>query len=379
SAPPVPPRRPGPSLLPRVALARRGDGRRARAPPLRPPTPSHTPAAMDCDFDICRALGAPPSGAEPSVVRVDDASLGHPRWGGPLRDLLDALGERSKRAQGLGKPVTCGRGSLGGQRVYLLADGHTALGLLKVGPKRLYVARGGASDGLVEINPLCSLDFYVVEGRQRGGLGLRLFQAMLRAEGVSAERMAYDRPSPKFIAFLQKHFGLSKYTPQSNHFVVFDRYFSAAATQKASPAEGSRAGPLETPRAHRQSGPPGLAGTPQTPEAGPGGMFGQHQQNSHQGGHGHEGLPRRGGDAARGPPPAGPQSRALSTPTSGRPYGTHSCGGSAASRAPPPAPHLGSGAEQLPREAAGPAERPPQALDRSAGRAAAALSQAPAA
>ncbi|CAK0894363.1 unnamed protein product, partial [Prorocentrum cordatum] len=369
---PVPPRRPGPSLLPRVALARRGDGRRARAPPLRPPTPSHTPAAMDCDFDICRALGAPPSGAEPSVVRVDDASLGHPRWGGPLRDLLDALGERSKRAQGLGKPVTCGRGSLGGQRVYLLADGHTALGLLKVGPKRLYVARGGASDGLVEINPLCSLDFYVVEGRQRGGLGLRLFQAMLRAEGVSAERMAYDRPSPKFIAFLQKHFGLSKYTPQSNHFVVFDRYFSAAATQKASPAEGSRAGPLETPRAHRQSGPPGLAGTPQTPEAGPGGMFGQHQQNSHQGGHGHEGLPRRGGDAARGPPPAGPQSRALSTPTSGRPYGTHSCGGSA----PPPAPHLGSGAEQLPREAAGPAERPPQALDRSAGRAAAALSQA---
>merc|ERR1719277_466256 len=87
---------------------------------------------------------------------------------------------------------------------------------------------------------------------------------MLKAEGVSAERMAYDRPSQKFLAFLQKHFGLSKYTPQSNHFVVFDRYFStaaSAATQRAPPggrppADRRRAGRPRRPLRPVPAGPP---------------------------------------------------------------------------------------------------------------------------
>lgn len=203
---------------------------------------------MEFDFDVGRALGSASSSSGPSVARVDDASLSHPRWGSSLRELLDKVGERSKRAQGLGKAVTGGR--LGDCRVYLMYEGCCALGLLKVGVKRLFVSKG-EKDGLVEISPLCVLDFYVVEGHQRGGFGKRLFGAMLAGENISAEKLAYDRPSPKLIGFLRKHFGLAKFHPQANHYVVFDAYFGGKP-QTAYPELHGRSADVPCPT--RQAG-----------------------------------------------------------------------------------------------------------------------------
>lgn len=191
---------------------------------------------MEFDFDIGRALGlssqrvsgnADKENQQPpcSVYRVEEGNLQNQKWGQSLGDLLNKVGERSRRAQGLGKPVTSS--FLGSEfRVYILAAGRKCFGLLKVGPKRLYVAQG-PKDGLVEINPLCVLDFYVVEGSQRGGMGRKLFDGMRAREGIAPERMAYDRPSPKLIGFLRKHFGLARFHPQANSFVVFDAYFTA--------------------------------------------------------------------------------------------------------------------------------------------------------
>lgn len=48
---------------------------------------------------------------------------------------------------------------------------------------------------------------------------------MLTSENASPSKLAYDRPSPKLIKFLQKHFGLASYVPQNNNFVVFNEYF----------------------------------------------------------------------------------------------------------------------------------------------------------
>ena len=48
---------------------------------------------------------------------------------------------------------------------------------------------------------------------------------MLESEKTSPERLAYDRPSPKLLGFLRKHYNLVKYIPQSNNFVVFNSYF----------------------------------------------------------------------------------------------------------------------------------------------------------
>lgn len=39
------------------------------------------------------------------------------------------------------------------------------------------------------------------------------------------EHMAVDKPSDKFLAFLRKHYGLSRTIPQINNFVVFDSFF----------------------------------------------------------------------------------------------------------------------------------------------------------
>lgn len=202
---------------------------------------------MEFDFDVGRvlvpfALEGDASEGTPQVARLDDSALNHGGKGAALRELLDVLGEGSRRAQGLSKPVTTGR-PLMSNRIYLLYMGRYALGLLKVGTKRLFVSRG-EKEGLVDISPTCVLDFYVVEGHQRGGLGRRLFDVMLRCEHTSPERLAYDRPSPKLIGFLRRHYGLAPYQPQANHFVVFDAYWAKAGVDPArsrSSAPGQRA------------------------------------------------------------------------------------------------------------------------------------------
>merc|ERR1712039_373551 len=81
-------------------------------------------------------------------------------------------------------------------------------------------------DAFREIAPLCALDFYVHERCQRSGYGKRLFDAMLSREQIAPAKLGYDRPSPKYLSFLAKHYQLTKYHPQNNNFVVFDAYFN---------------------------------------------------------------------------------------------------------------------------------------------------------
>ncbi len=58
----------------------------------------------------------------------------------------------------------------------------SVIGLLKVGEKHLYVYD---SHGQVhERTPLCLLDFYVHESKQRSGYGKKLFNAMLEVNSL---------------------------------------------------------------------------------------------------------------------------------------------------------------------------------------------------
>ena len=149
------------------------------------------------------------------------------------------------RAQGLGAPVTVAR-KTDGQRPHLLVDKDPKsaaasaadaadagprprlrlIGLLKVGHKNLYMydARG-AMQHLPK--QLCVLDFYVDEEYQRLGVGRSLFEGMLGHEEAEAPRLAYDRPSPKLLGFLRKHYGLTEYTPQTNNYVLFENGLAA--------------------------------------------------------------------------------------------------------------------------------------------------------
>lgn len=129
-----------------------------------------------------------------------------------MHDIIDKMGAASAKAQQLPAIITtAGRLFTSDNRLYLRAEGNKVLGLLKVGMKKLFIRNEMGS--IKEISPLCVLDFYVHESVQRGGQGKALFEKMLQSEGVQPEKLGYDRPSPKLLAFLAKHYGLKRYVP----------------------------------------------------------------------------------------------------------------------------------------------------------------------
>ncbi|XP_078041977.1 alpha-tubulin N-acetyltransferase isoform X1 [Augochlora pura] len=147
-----------------------------------------------------------------------------------LSRVLDDMGEASARAQGLNKPITSALKLRDTDHiVYLLVDNEantglgSVVGLLKTGSKNLFMFD---ETGIhYQLKPRCILDFYVHETRQRMGLGNILYQYMLSEENIRPVKLAIDRPSEKFLAFLDKHYGLSKIIPQNNKFVVFQGFF----------------------------------------------------------------------------------------------------------------------------------------------------------
>lgn len=63
----------------------------------------------------------------------------------------------------------------------------SVIGFLKVGAKHLYVYD---SHGQVhERTPLCLLDFYVHESKQRSGYGKKLFEVMLDVSASAKSRL----------------------------------------------------------------------------------------------------------------------------------------------------------------------------------------------
>ncbi|EAR90231.2 alpha-tubulin N-acetyltransferase (macronuclear) [Tetrahymena thermophila SB210] len=156
-----------------------------------------------------------------------------------LGQVLNTMGERSAIAQGL-KQVITNYDKVQGtdQRVYIVAEGRTCQGFLKVGQKNLFYR--DMMGNIKEIKPLCVLDFYVHESCQRQGYGKLLFEYMIQCEQTSPEKLAYDRPSPKLIAFLKKHYNLVKYIAQNNNFVVFDQYFRSDASSQNKQNQNTR-------------------------------------------------------------------------------------------------------------------------------------------
>lgn len=144
-----------------------------------------------------------------------------------VREALDKMGELSAQAQDLKSVITLTDKFLlcPDQRIYLQAKNKMITGFLKTGVKTLFIR--DKKNNLHEIKPLCVLDFYVHESQQRSGIGKALFELMLSNENfINPGLIAYDRPSPKLISFLAKHYSLTEYTPQNNNYVVFNDYFS---------------------------------------------------------------------------------------------------------------------------------------------------------
>ena len=78
-------------------------------------------------------------------------------------------------------------------------SGHGAIvGILKVGRKRLFVYDRHGHQW--EMNPVCVLDFYVHESRQRMGCGRRLFDFMLKVSAYSSAVTFFSHFATAFTA-----------------------------------------------------------------------------------------------------------------------------------------------------------------------------------
>lgn len=158
--------------------------------------------------------------------------------GEEMQIIINYMGELSAIAQGLRGPITSVDRLLQSfQKIYLLTSsvpgnsGHIlAQGILKVGQKHLFIRRTPNAP-LVEISPLCVLDFYVHESYQRQGLGHMLFRSMLEQEKKRPCQLGYDKPSNKLLSFMSKYYNLRSYNDQANQFVVYNDYFVDAKNE----------------------------------------------------------------------------------------------------------------------------------------------------
>jgi len=146
-----------------------------------------------------------------------------------LSKIIDAMGIESSKAQGLRGITSSMRLKSSNHHVYLMKDSNAnnglgcVIGIIKVGCKHLFLLdRYGKQH---ECQPLCVLDFYIQDSKQRNGYGKRLFNYMLQSEQISPGELAIDRPSIKFTNFLERHYALDRPIPQVNNFVVYDLFF----------------------------------------------------------------------------------------------------------------------------------------------------------
>ncbi|XP_029298541.1 alpha-tubulin N-acetyltransferase 1 isoform X7 [Cottoperca gobio] len=184
---------------------------------------------MEFPFDINQLFSERVSILDQTIVAGRKAA-GRPHLQAHIDTVIDELGKASAKAQQLPASITSAS-KLQSQKhqLYLLKNREmnggrgVVVGFLKVGYKKLFLLdRQGEH---VEAEPLCVLDFYIAENLQRYGYGLELFDFMLQHKKLEPLLMAYDRPSPKFLSFLAKHYCLTPSVPQANNFVVFEGFF----------------------------------------------------------------------------------------------------------------------------------------------------------
>ncbi|KAL0227349.1 hypothetical protein P9112_014673 [Eukaryota sp. TZLM1-RC] len=139
-----------------------------------------------------------------------------------FQQYIDSLGKASAEAQKLNTPITTFTKLItqNDAVLFVYSINKTPVGFLKSASRHLFLCKEGV---LTEVDPICCLDFYV--SKQRQGTGKLLFDGFLNYYCTTPQAVAYDRPSPKLLSFLQKYFALSQPIPQANAFTVFPDFW----------------------------------------------------------------------------------------------------------------------------------------------------------
>ncbi len=107
---------------------------------------------------------------------------------------------------------------------FLLVVGvdHNAVGFIKYSFRHLYFFTPKGKS--VECDPICILDFFVLESFQRKGYGKLLLDKVAESVSADVSSFAYDRPSSKLIAFMRKNYNLVKPDLQPNKYAIFEGF-----------------------------------------------------------------------------------------------------------------------------------------------------------
>ncbi|XP_013138080.1 PREDICTED: alpha-tubulin N-acetyltransferase-like isoform X2 [Papilio polytes] len=160
-----------------------------------------------------------------------------------LEEIINSIGQMSTKAQGLKKNITTLEKLLlsPNNKLYILKDekgnggAGEVIGILKIGMKKLFLY--DKQNKLVIATPMCVLDFFVIDNRQRSGFGKKLFDYMLEDEKLKPYDLAIDGPSPKMLEFLKKHYNFNKVIRQSNNFAISEKFFESPFMGSAKPME----------------------------------------------------------------------------------------------------------------------------------------------
>ncbi|KAJ1636098.1 touch receptor neuron protein Mec-17-domain-containing protein, partial [Pavlovales sp. CCMP2436] len=173
-----------------------------------------------------RLRGAAQPASPPRTGSSAQYGGGYAGGGGRLGGSAEAESEAA-----LSKEAAMAAATVAEEAMWTDVTRYSAVGLLKMGSKHLFLATPRGGGHLKECTPMCCLDFYVLSDTQRQGVGRRLFEAMLEVTGARPDTLAYDRPSPKLRGFLRKHYGLANEVSQTNNFCVFEPFFRTGAIE----------------------------------------------------------------------------------------------------------------------------------------------------
>ena len=144
-----------------------------------------------------------------------------------IKNLINEIGNLSSKEQGLKHIITTysSFSTSDNNKIYLLINENEqkALGFIKIGYRKLFLwDRLGIQH---EFNKICLLDFFVHPNCQRKGYGKIMIDKMLITENLEMKDIPIDRPSLLCLKFMEKHFNLKEFLPQSNNFVIFDQFW----------------------------------------------------------------------------------------------------------------------------------------------------------
>ena len=142
-----------------------------------------------------------------------------------ISEIIDSMGRASSIAQGLPSTITTSSRFFNSSdnKLYLKIHANKVVGILKTGVRKLFYTN--EIGRMLEITPLCLLDFYIHETCQRSGFGKELYEFMLKTECTTPNKLAIDKPSHKLLAFMRKYYSLSDFVSQNNNYVVYKQYF----------------------------------------------------------------------------------------------------------------------------------------------------------